>query len=730
MKKKTIEKIPFLMLPEVHKGKNVKYVAVTDIREIGEEQHLFIEVYRNRKGSMDIPVVRIAFTKKDFGNYFPESGVWTRKKITENTWSLYGLLWHDKEGSVPKLYKTLANENILYSEADKKRVRKFLKTKREWRQTDWNDGTWWEYVECRQKEIVEEEKSARRIRKRERRIAALKERQKNTGKLPEKKILGYADTVIFHDRHTIFYRKHGVRVTLACSKCGGVTDERWKLGQSYESQLEKTVEEPAENNYGICPMCRETGIFVAQGHAGRIRKKEGYMFLGQRYKDAGFVLRYMQVEKEWRLEESCGEKGMEMVGAYEKLSGIEVARVYFEEGKKVQKDYKKHNPYTGNDFWDDCNLSGQNYINIKPGKVMPETFEALRETFLRYSAMNEYCMAETGEVNPVDYLERYMQTPQIEMLVKIGLMEVVSELVKCHYGIVQDEDAKTPACFLGIRKERVKQLIREKGNTDILKVMQLEKRMDRRWTDTQIEHLVEIRAGELTGIISKALMYVNIQKFLNRVAEYAGCEYGTGCSMAASRLQSMAGRYIDYLEMRHALGYDMTNTVYLYPRNLNAAHRKMVEESNRKEADARIREASDRHPLIRKHYRRYRKMFYFSDSEFLIRPARDAGEIIMEGQILHHCVGSDHYLAKHNEGKSVILFLRFIDEPDVPYITVEIEQESKRIIQWYGEHNRKPDKERIQKWLDAYVTRLKCGLGTAGQDQAQETAQGVFLPAI
>ena len=37
MKKKTIERLPFLTLTEVHRGKTAKYVAVTDVREISGE---------------------------------------------------------------------------------------------------------------------------------------------------------------------------------------------------------------------------------------------------------------------------------------------------------------------------------------------------------------------------------------------------------------------------------------------------------------------------------------------------------------------------------------------------------------------------------------------------------------------------------------------------------------------------------------------------------------------
>lgn len=727
MKKKTIEKMPFLTLPAVHRGKTVKYVAVTDIREIGKEPHLFIEVYRNRRDSRSIPVVRIVLTEKDFGSFFPEKGTWTRQKITENTWSRYGLVWREDEDRRPMSYKSMKEENVLHSAADEKRLQSFFQGITDGNTWEADFEVWWDCVKYRQDRITAEEHHARNSRRRDRRMAALKDRIENTGMLPEGKILQYADQAVFGSRHTIFYRKHGARVTVACSQCGDVTEARWKQGQSFESLFEKTVEAPVENNYGVCPNCGETGIYIPQGRAARMRAQKGYLFLGQQYKKTGFVLRYVEVEKEWGLEEDAGKNGSGMAWAYENLSGLEIARIYFEPGKKVQRDYHKHDPYRREDFWDDCNLYGMHNIVIKPAKIMPETFEEIKATFLRYSALKEYCREEMEYINPVDYLERYIQTPQIEMLVKTGLTGIVRELMKCHYGIVQDEDAERPELFLGIRKEHVKQLIREKGDTDILKVMKMEMRMNQHWTDRQIEQMAETGAADQAGT---ALAYMNIQKFLNRVARYAGCGYGTGCSTAISRLRGTAGYYIDYLDMCHTLGYDMTNTVRLFPRDLNAAHARMVAESNKKEADIRIAQVCDRYPLIKKHYRRYRKQFYFADGEFLIRPARDAGEIVMEGRILHHCVGRDNYLSKHNEGRSIILFLRFIDEPEVPYITVEIEPESKNIIQWYGAHDKKPDEKRMKKWLDAYVTRLKCGPEAAGQDQAQEAAQGVLIPAI
>lgn len=695
MKKKAIEKIPFLKLSGVSRKKMVKYVAVTDVKKIGEEPHLFVEVYRNRKECREVPIVRIAVTKKDFATYFPEFGTWSRGRI-----SSYNLIWQEDDERIGKSENVMAEENILRSMEDLERIRKFMKDI-----MVRNPDKWWEYIDRRQEDIIKTETAKKAERKWERRKQALKERQEQTPELPEQKILEYADDILFHNRHYLYYRKRGARATVACSKCGGVMEARWKPGISYESQFQRYIEEPKQGLYGTCPLCQTSGVYMPQGRAKSFYREARYLFLGQKYKEQGMVFRYIEVEKEWQLEQTCGEKEIEMCGSYEKLTGIEVARAYFEPGKKLQMDYHKHNPWKGKDFWDDCNLSGLASIRVNNARTMPETYGNMKGTFLQYSALEEYQKAAGEDVNPVDYLERYIQMPQIEILVKMGLTGVVRELVKCHYGIVKDIDAKRADLFFGIRKERVKQLIKHRGDGDILRMMQLEKRLEQNWTDEQIEQLAELGMGYYE--VNTALEYMGIQKLLNRVAMYAGCEYGTMCSTASARLKNTAQTYIDYLNMRKAAGYDLQNTVYLFPKNLQVAHNMMVLEWNKKETDKRIRLVNEKYALIKKHYRKLRKKFCYEDKDFLIRPARDAGEIVMEGRMLHHCVGGDYYLDKHNRDESIILFLRLKAEPDIPYITVEIETESLNIRQWYGAHDEKPDKDRMQKWLDIYVARLK-----------------------
>ena len=73
--------------------------------------------------------------------------------------------------------------------------------------------------------------------------------------------------------------------------------------------------------------------------------KSVHVFLGQKYKDKGLVVRYIDIQKKWQLGFIATDNGEEMYNALEELSGIEIARAYFEPGKDTQIDYHKRNLY-------------------------------------------------------------------------------------------------------------------------------------------------------------------------------------------------------------------------------------------------------------------------------------------------------------------------------------------------------------------------------------------------
>ncbi|WP_317347200.1 PcfJ domain-containing protein [Blautia argi] len=708
MKKKAIEKIPFLGLGKISRKKKARYVGVTAVRTVGNEEHLFLEVYRNDKESKDVPVVRVVLAEKDFGSYYPERGEWTREKVKKDS-DGNNLIWEGQEEH--ETWKQQEEKNILQSTEDLERIKKFCKS------SAYSWESWWEYLYKHEKDIVITARREKKRREYLRRREALQDRIENTKELPEEKILNRANAVCFHNGHYLYYKIKGSWAQIACSACGGVTDARWKEGESFESMFQRRIEKPREGYYGTCPLCGARGRYKCKGKVKGKHSRTAHLFLGQRYKESGMVFRYVQVEKTWILGLVCGEKETEMYNACEELSGVEIARAYFEPGKKTQIDFQKYDPYTEKDFWDDCNLYGMQNISIDESPIMPETYDEMKGTMFQYSAMKEYD-GKVKEMNPIKYLNVYKEIPQLEMLVKMGLIRVAQELVSGNVEIVEDKHARRLDEFLGIRKERVKQLIKKHGDIRLLETMQIEKGMGENWTEEQIEHLTE------TGLdmerVETAQRYMTLQKLLNRIEKYAGCQYGVVCSSSEARIRHTATIYTDYLYMRINLGYDLSNTVYQQPRDLEAAHASMVAESNKEEADKRIKEVEMRYPGIRESYRKLRMKYFYEDENYIIRPAASAEEIVMEGRILHHCVGGDRYLGKHNRGVTYILMLRFKEKPQIPYITVEISAKDNKILQWYGEKDRKPDAGNMQKWLDSYLMKLKSGslAETAGSEVA------------
>lgn len=695
MKKKAIEKIPFLKLTKTCRKKEVKYIGVTAVKIVSHEKHLFLEVYE--KETKDVPRVRIVLTKKDFGTYFPENGAWRRQKITTNDY-FDNLVWNTPEDGRGD-WKQMEKKNILQDGEDLERIKTFCKS-----QGTWNDERWWRYIQEYQDNITSNESLRAAKRRHERRKMALDDRIAHTPELPEQMILKRADDLYFRNEHYLYYKKHGSWVKIACSHCGGVNDVRWKGGISFESEFQKRVIEPKEGQFGKCQICGAYGQYKCQGKVKGSHSRKMHLFLGQKYKEKGMVLRYIEVEKTWNLELGCGEKDMGMKNASEELSGIEIARAYFEPGKNLQIGYHKHSWYDGKDYWDDCNLYGNANITINEAPILWETYEEMKGTEFEYSALKEYA-GEVSVLNPIRYFEKYRKMPQIEMLVKIGLTRTVQRLLESNLGIVDNQYAKRPDAFLGIRKERIRYLISKKGEIRFLEVLKMEKELNQVWTEEQIEHLAEIRLER--GAVEMATRYMSIQQLLNRIEKYAGCEYGTGCSKAMAQIIHTATIYTDYLSMRLNLGYDLNNAIYQHPRNLEGAHNRMVIESNKEALDKRIRETEEKYPHIKQNYRRLRKKYGYEDDTYIIRPARSAGEIVTEGRILHHCVGGDGYLKKHNDGTTYILMLRFKKEPEIPYITVEIDGKRPRIIQWYGLRDKKPDEKDMQQWLDDYVMQMK-----------------------
>ena len=241
MRKKEIERIPYLGLKKISRKEDVKYIGMTAVKIVGNKKHLFLEVYKNEKESKRVPVVRIVLTEKEFWNYFPEQEKWTRQKIVAD--GGYGnFIWRKKGTSWEQ-----RRENIIQSTEDLERIKKFRGTKG----YKHDERSWWKYICEFEDDITTVARIESSHRKYMRRQDALKDRAAHTTKLPKKRILEYANRAYFHEEHYLYYKKHGSWVKIACSKCGGVTDARWRDGIStranFRSIPKNREKEKAEN---------------------------------------------------------------------------------------------------------------------------------------------------------------------------------------------------------------------------------------------------------------------------------------------------------------------------------------------------------------------------------------------------------------------------------------------------------------------------------------------------
>ena len=131
MKKKQIEKVPYITLKSTLKNKGVNYVCVTALKNVAHERHFFLEVYENKKECLQVPVARIVCTKKDFGTYIPEKDEWTRQKIT-TYYSSDGFMWENYEKR-SRSTEEKKKKNVLADTSDMERIKRFFGKLKSWR---------------------------------------------------------------------------------------------------------------------------------------------------------------------------------------------------------------------------------------------------------------------------------------------------------------------------------------------------------------------------------------------------------------------------------------------------------------------------------------------------------------------------------------------------------------------------------------------------------------------
>lgn len=497
--------------------------------------------------------------------------------------------------------------------------------------------------------------------------------------LQEEYINECAEKMKYPESNEIWYKRKGMKSTCICGCCG----KEWQRSSRVDTDEELNYEQvPKVGKKENCPFCKEEGTLQQLGRAKRINQYQEFGHF-ELLKDKTVAYRHIRIHR----TQYPNEK--------EQFKAIETTRVFLDKQNKVHRYYSYYNNYYGYNW-----KEGKDYISVDT--IIKDNWISI----FKQSEPLKYFEKEMAQKKSLDAAMAFVKIPQFEICYKMGLEKLCRYFEHCEgdTGRYVNKRAKTMEEFLKVRKCHVKEIVEKAGDRSLINLYQEEKRLGIQWNKKEWELAKKIGVdaaigmGDLHNIekftsIQKAYNYIEKQK---EKGEYGGINF------------AIRTHYADYLNMREALGYDMTNTAFLFPRDLKEQHDAMVEEKERRENEKYIQDMMEKYPKIAKRAISLNKKWSYKDGKYLVRAANSAEEIILEGRIQHHCVGTEQngYLQKHNDGKSAIYLMRKVDKPDEPFVTIEFCNGT--VCQWYGKNDKKNidgvlDEEEVDQWINKWL---------------------------
>ena len=142
-----------------------------------------------------------------------------------------------------------------------------------------------------------------------------------------------------------------------------------------------------------------------------------------------------------------------------------------------------------------------------------------------------------------------------------------------------------------------------------------------------------------------------------------------------------ANVWCDYIDMLKYLGKDTRNAKYVCPMDLKKEHDKAVQKKIKKEVEEEIN--SPDFLLKELRYKESKSKFFglvFTDGLITIKMIESVKDMILEGKVMHHCVG--HYYTKEDS----LIFFASINGKRIETIDVSISQ--MKVLQCKGVCNK------------------------------------------
>lgn len=338
--------------------------------------------------------------------------------------------------------------------------------------------------------------------------------------------------------------------------------------------------------------------------------------------------------------------------------GLSNSRKCFEDGKW----------YSANDKYYDPNAP---IINKK---------FALKIEEFKYSAIDKYPYTDDFK-----YLRTYLQYPQAEYFIKIGLQHLATN--------------KTLLKKAGKDKNFRKWLIRN------ARLLRNEYGTYPYFSGSAIllsyKHNLPILDGQKLFVAYRELL--NNYSYNNTVSSVIPKTEAVKFLQYIKVQNTNISSYADYVQACTFIGLNMTLPKNRYPHDFKCWHDIRIDEYRTAKALKNAEERKELYAKFASVAEKYLPLQTVGNSSFIVIIARSPQELIREGDILHHCVGRMNYDQKFAREESLIFFVRNVVDPNTPFVTVEYSLSKKKVLQCYGDHDTRPNDNVLEfvnkKWL-------------------------------
>lgn len=449
------------------------------------------------------------------------------------------------------------------------------------------------------------------------------------------------------------------------------------------------------NASGTCPRCKKKITFKCRGRRGRIFDRATVQVL-QKAEGNGLVLRIIKVYRSFA--------DSDIPNHFEIWENARQFITLSSSGQCSVDAYYYHYK-AGYDLTPWCNgyrpvfdRRKYNFTADMSGVLYQRNLsDTLKDTPWAYSQLEAFSgIASFSGV--ATFLSAYIKRPKIEHLIKMKLYRLVSGIIYGGYSYSALQainfNGENMRAILGIDRPYFPLLRELNPSIDQLHLIRQLLQADHKPSTEQIKWFIASKISNADAA-KELLAHMSVHKLQRYVEQQFAPEDEAALKRVDYyKINTLITDYHDYLCMCKELQYDVKNSFILFPRELKAAHDSVAK-------TLKDKRTAEHEKAIAGSFDEWQKRYQYQSKELMMIPPHSAKEIVDEGAALHHCVRL--YVKNVAEKKSVILFVRSVDEPDKSLCTVEVKDG--QVTQARGFDNEEPPAQ-ITAFIEQWKQRV------------------------